>query len=78
MFASILPFDVLIVLNLFSIDYNNDVIFTTSPTGLRVIYYNVVSLPVQSIFTIIKPFFKQIQCCCFLNNSQTDICNKRL
>ena len=59
MFASILPFDVLIVLNLFSIDYNNDVIFTTSPTGLRVIYYNVVSLPVQSIFTIIKPFLNK-------------------
>ena len=56
-FALILPFDVLIVLNLFSYDYNNDVIFPTSPTGSRVIYYNAVSLPVQSIFTIIKPIF---------------------
>jgi len=56
---SFLPFDVLIVLNLFSYDYNNEVFFLMSPTGLGVIYYNVVSLPVQSIFTIIKPIYRK-------------------
>ena len=34
---------VLIVLNLFCYEYNNDVIFPTSPTDSLVIYYKVVS-----------------------------------
>jgi len=32
--------------------------FPTSPTCSRVINYYVVSLVVQSIFTILRPFFK--------------------
>ena len=40
--ASFLPFDVLIVMNLFCYDYNNDVIFPTSPTGPQVIYYTAL------------------------------------
>ena len=59
MFASILPFDVLIVLNLFSYDYNKEVFFSDVTHGLGVIYYKVVSLPVQSIFTIIKPIYRK-------------------
>jgi len=45
------------LLNLFSYDYINDFIFQTSPTGSRVINYNVVTLLVQSIFTILQPIF---------------------
>jgi len=38
------------VLNLFCYDYNNDVIFPTSPAGLRVIFYNVVNFTFSIYF----------------------------
>jgi len=67
-FASILPFEVLIVLNLFCYDYNNDVIFPKSPTGSRVIYY-VVSLLFLTSFGILKHVFLK---------SIYFICNKKV